>query len=93
MNTNKLRKIPKISSTFCVYFWHHPATRAWGWVTPCCVSESLGENLNETTFLKAWDTPSKFENFYKRFFIKINRFILILSQFLTFYSLKFINVE
>ena len=76
-----LKNSKTISPTFCVYFWHHPSTRAWGSITPCCVSESLGENLNETTLLKAWDTPSKFENIYKRFFTKTNRFILILSQF------------
>ena len=34
------------------------ATRTWGNVTPCCVGEPLKDNLNETTFTKAWNAQS-----------------------------------
>ena len=47
-----------ISPTFCVLPWIHLATRTWGGVTPCCVGEPLSENLNETTFSKAWGSHS-----------------------------------
>lgn len=53
-----LKNNTNISPTFCVLPWLHMATRTWGGVTPCCVGEPLGENLNETTFSKAWNSPS-----------------------------------
>ena len=48
----------EISPTFCVLPWLHIATRAWGDVTPCCVGETLGENLNVTNFSKVWNSSS-----------------------------------
>lgn len=49
---------PNLSPTFCVLPWLHMATRTWGGVTPCCVGEPLPENLNHSTFSKAWNSPS-----------------------------------
>jgi len=48
----------EISPTFCVLPWLHMATRTWGAVTPCCVGEPLKENLNSSTFSKAWNSDS-----------------------------------
>ena len=53
-----LTKQPAISPTFCVLPWLHLATRTWGSITPCCVGEPFSENLNETTFSKAWNSSS-----------------------------------
>ena len=47
-----------ISPTFCVLPWIHLATTTWGELLPCCVGKSLGENLNGTTFSKAWNSSS-----------------------------------
>ena len=47
-----------LSPTFCVLPWLHLATRTWGDITPCCVGEPLGENLNKTDFSTAWNSPS-----------------------------------
>ena len=47
-----------VSPTFCVLPWLHLATKTWGNITPCCVGEPLNENLNETTFSKAWNSHS-----------------------------------
>ena len=47
-----------VSPTFCVLPWLHMATKTWGNITPCCVGEPLNENLNETTFSKAWNSHS-----------------------------------
>ncbi|MBC6415423.1 MAG: twitch domain-containing radical SAM protein [Bdellovibrionales bacterium] len=55
----KLKSIKQeISSTFCVLPWIHIATRAGGEVTPCCVGEGLGENLNVTNFSKVWNSKA-----------------------------------
>lgn len=51
-------KSSPLSPTFCVLPWLHLATRTYGAVTPCCVGEPLKENLNQTTFSKAWNAPS-----------------------------------
>ena len=53
-----LKNNKAISPTFCVLPWLHMATRTWGNVTPCCVGEPLEDNLNETTFSKAWNAQS-----------------------------------
>ena len=52
------RIISPISPTFCILPWLHLATRTWGGVTPCCVGEPLGENLNDTTFSKVWNSSA-----------------------------------
>ena len=46
------------SPTFCVLPWLHLATRTYGAITPCCVGEPLNDNLNQTTFSKAWNASS-----------------------------------
>lgn len=51
-------KTSSSSPTFCILPWLHLATRTYGAVTPCCVGESIGENLNQTTFSEAWNAPS-----------------------------------
>ena len=53
-----LKNNTDISPTFCILPWLHLATRTWGGVTPCCVGEPIGENLNNTVFSKAWNSPS-----------------------------------
>ena len=57
MNSD-LSQPSSVSPTFCVLPWLHMATRTYGAVTPCCVGEPLGENLNQTTFSEAWNSPS-----------------------------------
>ncbi len=47
-----------ISPTFCILPWLHLATRTWGGVTPCCVGEPIGENLNHTNFSKTWNSSA-----------------------------------
>ena len=53
-----LKNNHSISPTFCILPWLHLATRTRGDVTPCCVGEPLRENLNRTTFTKAWNSSS-----------------------------------
>ena len=53
-----LKNQKEISPTFCVLPWLHMATRTNGSVTPCCVGESLDENLNQSVFSKAWNSIS-----------------------------------
>ena len=47
-----------ISPTFCVLPWLGMATRTYGNTAPCCVGEPLEDNLNRTTFSKAWNSSS-----------------------------------
>ena len=53
-----LKNQKEISPTFCVLPWLHIATKTWGNIMPCCVGEPLNENLNVTTFSKAWNSKS-----------------------------------
>ncbi|MCY4524579.1 MAG: twitch domain-containing radical SAM protein [Halobacteriovoraceae bacterium] len=46
------------SPTFCVLPWIHMATRTSGAILPCCVGGQLKDNLNCTTFTKAWNGNS-----------------------------------
>ena len=46
------------SSSFCVLPWIHMASKTWGAILPCCVGRSLKDNLNSSTFSKAWNGSS-----------------------------------
>ena len=58
---HKIKKLLKnkeknLSPTFCVLPWIQQATRTYGSLTPCCVGEPFKDNLNKTTFSKAWNS-------------------------------------